>query len=163
MSLFKSTWLSISVMTVTVLGDRRHQDCASWPHGLDLPATLRLRTSDCDPNHRPFTTSLPALTRSGRKCSFEETHFIMAYVITDACIKDSLCVEVCPTDCIHPNTDEPGFETATQIYVDPEGSIDCGACVPACLHLRRHPRTRRCAGRQEGFHREKCCILQAVT
>jgi len=47
-------------------------------------------------------------------------------------MKDSLCVEVCPTDCIHPKTDEPGFETATQIYVDPEGSIDCGACVPAC-------------------------------
>jgi NAD-dependent dihydropyrimidine dehydrogenase PreA subunit len=24
----------------------------------------------------------------------------MAYVITDTCIKDELCVEVCPTDCI---------------------------------------------------------------
>jgi|KBSMisStaDraftv2_1062788.scaffolds.fasta_scaffold1948521_1 NAD-dependent dihydropyrimidine dehydrogenase PreA subunit len=58
--------------------------------------------------------------------------FIMAYVITDSCIKDSLCVEVCPTDCIHPKTDEPGFEAATQMYVDPEGCIDCGACVPAC-------------------------------
>ncbi|MGB5155521.1 MAG: 4Fe-4S binding protein, partial [Candidatus Sulfotelmatobacter sp.] len=33
----------------------------------------------------------------------------MAYVITDSCIKDSLCVDVCPTDCIHPNLDEPGF------------------------------------------------------
>src|SRR5262245_19998714 len=58
--------------------------------------------------------------------------FIMAYVITDTCIKDSLCVEVCPTDCIHPKQDEPGFEAATQMYVDPEGCIDCGACVPAC-------------------------------
>ena len=56
----------------------------------------------------------------------------MAYVITDSCIKDSLCVEVCPTDCIHPKQDEPGFEAATQMYVDPEGCIDCGACVPAC-------------------------------
>src|SRR5947199_91196 len=56
----------------------------------------------------------------------------MAYVITDTCIKDSLCVEVCPTDCIHPKTDEPGFEAATQMYVDPEGCIDCGACIPAC-------------------------------
>ena len=26
----------------------------------------------------------------------------MAYVITDACIRDLLCVDVCPTDCIHP-------------------------------------------------------------
>jgi ferredoxin len=58
--------------------------------------------------------------------------FIMAYVITDTCIKDSLCVEVCPTDCIHPKQDEPDFEAATQMYVDPEGCIDCGACVPVC-------------------------------
>jgi ferredoxin len=58
--------------------------------------------------------------------------FIMAYVITNTCIKDSLCVEVCPTDCIHPKTDEPGFESETQMYVDPEGCIDCGACIPAC-------------------------------
>ncbi len=56
----------------------------------------------------------------------------MAYVINDSCIKDSLCVEVCPTDCIHPKQDEPSFEAATQMYVDPEGCIDCGACVPVC-------------------------------
>jgi NAD-dependent dihydropyrimidine dehydrogenase PreA subunit len=56
----------------------------------------------------------------------------MAYVITDTCIKDLLCVDVCPTDCIHPKKDEPAFETATQLYVDPEGCIDCGACVPIC-------------------------------
>jgi ferredoxin len=56
----------------------------------------------------------------------------MAYVITDTCIKDSLCVELCPTDCIHPKQDEPAFEAATQMYVDPEGCIDCGACIPAC-------------------------------
>ncbi len=56
----------------------------------------------------------------------------MAYIITDSCIKDSLCVEVCPTDCIHPKQDEPEFEAATQMYVDPEGCIDCGACIPAC-------------------------------
>jgi len=28
--------------------------------------------------------------------------------------------------------DEPGFEAAIQMYVDPEGCIDCGACIPAC-------------------------------
>jgi ferredoxin len=57
---------------------------------------------------------------------------LMAYVITDACIKDLLCVDVCPTDCIHPKKDEAGFEAAPQLYVDPVGCIDCGACVPAC-------------------------------
>jgi len=56
----------------------------------------------------------------------------MAYVITDSCIKDELCVDVCPTDCIHPKKDEPGFEAATQLYIDPAGCIDCGACVPVC-------------------------------
>ena len=56
----------------------------------------------------------------------------MAYVITDSCIKDELCVEVCPTDCIHPKKDEPHFEEATQLYVNPAECIDCGACIPAC-------------------------------
>jgi NAD-dependent dihydropyrimidine dehydrogenase PreA subunit len=56
----------------------------------------------------------------------------MAYVITGTCIKDELCVEVCPTDCIHPKKDEPAFADETQLYVDPVECIDCGACVPVC-------------------------------
>jgi ferredoxin--NADP+ reductase len=56
----------------------------------------------------------------------------MAYVITDNCIKDNLCVETCPNDSIHPRNDEAGFEAATQMYIDPESCIDCGACQPAC-------------------------------
>ncbi len=56
----------------------------------------------------------------------------MAYVITDNCIKDSLCVDACPSDAIHPRSDEDGFETATQMYVDPAECVDCGACTPAC-------------------------------
>lgn len=56
----------------------------------------------------------------------------MAYVITDTCIKDELCVEACPVDCIHPKKEEPEFEIEAQMYVNPEECIDCGACVPAC-------------------------------
>ena len=56
----------------------------------------------------------------------------MAYVITESCIKDLLCVDACPTDCIHPKKDEPAFESVSQLFVDPEGCIDCGACVPVC-------------------------------
>jgi ferredoxin len=56
----------------------------------------------------------------------------MAYVITDGCIKDALCVDACPTDCIHPKKDEPEFEAATQMFIDPEGCIDCGACAAVC-------------------------------
>ena len=56
----------------------------------------------------------------------------MAYVITDTCTKDELCVEACPVDCIHPKKDEPGFDEAAQLFVDPVACIDCGACVPVC-------------------------------
>ena len=58
----------------------------------------------------------------------------MAYVITEPCIgvKDTACVDVCPVDCIHPRTDEAGFEAALQLYIDPEECIDCGACEPEC-------------------------------
>ena len=56
----------------------------------------------------------------------------MAYVITDSCIKDFLCVDVCPTDCIHPKKDEPGVDAVAQLFVEPAGCIDCGACVPVC-------------------------------
>jgi ferredoxin len=58
----------------------------------------------------------------------------LAYVINEPCIgtKDTSCVEVCPVDCIHPTADEPGFEEADQLYIDPEECIDCDACVEAC-------------------------------
>ncbi len=56
----------------------------------------------------------------------------MAFVITDSCLKDELCVEACPVDCIHPKKDEAGFEAAKQLYVNPADCIDCGACVPPC-------------------------------
>lgn len=56
----------------------------------------------------------------------------MAYVITDDCTKDFHCVEACPTDCIHPKEDEAGVEAVNQLFVDPDGCIDCGACVPVC-------------------------------
>jgi len=101
----------------------------------------------------------------------------MAYVITDSCIKDSLCVDVCPTDCIHPKQDEPEFEAATQMYVDPEGCIDCGACVPACTSDSIHAledvlwhlvlmsqRGRRRVGHEGGDRRRRIrALLGAVS
>jgi len=56
----------------------------------------------------------------------------MAYVITDTCVKDELCVDVCPADCIHPIRDEPGYDLVPQLYVNPDECLDCGACVPVC-------------------------------
>ena len=57
----------------------------------------------------------------------------MTYVITQPCIgvKDASCVDVCPVDCIHPNSNEPEFDEQ-QIYINPNECIDCGACEPAC-------------------------------
>ncbi|MCI0659701.1 MAG: ferredoxin family protein [Acidobacteria bacterium] len=56
------------------------------------------------------------------------------YVICEPCIgtKDSACVDVCPVDCIHPRKDEPEFESAAQLFINPDECIDCGACQPAC-------------------------------
>ncbi len=56
----------------------------------------------------------------------------MAYIITDACEKDNLCIDACPVDCIHPKEDEAGFAEATQLFIHPVECIDCGACVPVC-------------------------------
>ncbi|MBS1871486.1 MAG: ferredoxin family protein [Actinobacteria bacterium] len=58
----------------------------------------------------------------------------MTYVIAEPCIgqKDASCVEVCPVDCIHPTPDEPGFEAAEHLHIDPEECIDCDACATAC-------------------------------
>ena len=56
----------------------------------------------------------------------------MTYVIAGTCVKDDGCVEVGPVDCIHPVPGEPDFETAEQLYIDPEECIDCDACVEAC-------------------------------
>ena len=62
------------------------------------------------------------------KCTLQD----MAYVITDTCTKDELCVQACPVDCIHPKQDEGGFAEAAQLFVKPDDCIDCGACVPVC-------------------------------
>ncbi len=58
----------------------------------------------------------------------------MPFVITSPCAdtRDASCVAVCPVDCIHPTPDSPEFASATQLYVDPDGCIDCGACEQEC-------------------------------
>jgi len=66
---------------------------------------------------------------AGQAIAFPQS---MAYVITDTCTKDELCVQACPVDCIHPKGDEAGFAEAPQLYVKPDECIDCGACIPVC-------------------------------
>ncbi|CAA0093536.1 Ferredoxin 7Fe [Zhongshania aliphaticivorans] len=56
----------------------------------------------------------------------------MTYVIAAPCIADYSCVEICPVDCISPMPQDPGFEKAEQLYINPDVCVDCGACVEAC-------------------------------
>jgi ferredoxin len=58
----------------------------------------------------------------------------MTFVITDPCIgeKDNSCIDVCPVDCIRPTPDDPGYESAEQLYIDPDECIDCNACFEVC-------------------------------
>ena len=56
----------------------------------------------------------------------------MAYVITDACLKDFLCATECTTTAIHPMSDEAGADTAAQLFINPDECIDCGNCISVC-------------------------------
>jgi ferredoxin len=53
----------------------------------------------------------------------------MAYVITELCIRDGSCAQVCPVECIVDGKEENGWNT---YYIDPDTCIDCGACAPEC-------------------------------
>ncbi|HEX5277610.1 MAG TPA: 4Fe-4S binding protein [Fluviicoccus sp.] len=56
----------------------------------------------------------------------------MAYVIAAPCVADYSCVEVCPAQCIAPLPDDAAFDSAEQLFIDPDRCIDCEACVAAC-------------------------------
>ena len=56
----------------------------------------------------------------------------MPYVITDACVKDYLCVDSCATYAIHPGKDEAGTGEVSQLFINPEECIDCGTCITTC-------------------------------
>jgi ferredoxin len=48
------------------------------------------------------------------------------YVITELCIRDGACAEVCPVMCIHSTPEAPQF------YIDPDICIECEQCVVVC-------------------------------
>jgi ferredoxin--NADP+ reductase len=55
----------------------------------------------------------------------------MTYVITEPCIRDGSCAEVCPVECIVAGPeDDPQWGMA--YWIDPDTCIDCGACAPEC-------------------------------
>jgi len=50
----------------------------------------------------------------------------VTYVITELCIRDGACAEVCPVACIHSTPESPQF------YIDPDICIECEQCVVVC-------------------------------
>ena len=56
----------------------------------------------------------------------------MAYVVTDACIKDFVCVTECATASIAPVENEPAAATVSQVFINPDECIDCGNCASLC-------------------------------
>ena len=58
----------------------------------------------------------------------------MAYVVTDACVKDFVCVTECATAAIAPTADDPAAGTVSQVFINPDECIDCGSCASLCEH-----------------------------
>jgi NAD-dependent dihydropyrimidine dehydrogenase PreA subunit len=56
----------------------------------------------------------------------------MAYVVTDACTKDFVCVAECATAAIAPTADDPKAGTVGQVFINPDECIDCGSCADLC-------------------------------
>jgi len=56
----------------------------------------------------------------------------MAYVVTDACTKDFVCVAECSTAAIAPQAGDANADSVPQVYINPDECIDCGNCASVC-------------------------------
>jgi ferredoxin len=63
----------------------------------------------------------------------------MSFVIINSCVKDFLCVEECVTGAIAPTASEASAATVSQVYINPDECIDCGACASVCEHDAIYP------------------------
>ena len=56
----------------------------------------------------------------------------MAYVVTDACVKDFVCVAECATGALQPMAGDANAGTVSQVFINPDECIDCGNCAVVC-------------------------------
>ena len=56
----------------------------------------------------------------------------MAYVVTDACVKDFVCVAECATSAIAPQASDAAAGSVSQVFINPDECIDCGNCASLC-------------------------------
>ena len=61
----------------------------------------------------------------------------MAYVVTDACIKDFVCVTECATASIAPQPTDDAAGNVSQVFINPDECIDCAVA----LHFARRTRS----------------------
>jgi NAD-dependent dihydropyrimidine dehydrogenase PreA subunit len=73
----------------------------------------------------------------------------MAYVITDACIKDFVCVAECATAAIAPAQGDPRAESVAQVFINPDECIDCGSCADLCAQSAIFPESDLPAAKAE--------------
>lgn len=84
----------------------------------------------------------------------------MPHVVTQSCVGDGSCVFACPVNCIQPTPDDPAFELAEMLHIDPASCVDCGACVTACPvdaikpHAQLAPEERAFEVINAAYHRE---------
>lgn len=73
----------------------------------------------------------------------------MAYVVTDACIKDYVCVAECSTAAIAPSAGDPQAGTVSQVFINPDECIDCGNCASVCEQNAIFPLDELPAGKEQ--------------
>lgn len=62
----------------------------------------------------------------------------MAYVVTDQCVKDFLCVDMCVVEAIAPAPENPAAATVSQVFINPDACIECGSCMSVCENNAIH-------------------------
>jgi len=83
----------------------------------------------------------------------------MAYVVTDACTLDFVCVAECATAAIAPTAGDPAAGTVSQVFINPDECIDCGNCADLCAQKRDLPRRRSTRG-EGALRREEPGLFQ---